>query len=387
MKKIFCSLLFFVVLTSYSWAIKITITDPTIRPFKLYIHPYNGKVKLYELIPQTFKSLPNFQILEEPRSVDFDLKAEDDDGGLKITLTNYKTNEFTIFKMASNLSSLYLLLDSIYEKITQTKGIFSTKIVFSMNWYGKREIFISDFYGRGIKKITSNGRDSICPKLSNNRKYIVYTLYEQNGGTSLNLINLSDYTEKKIYASKELLLAGGFSSDDNFIYFTSYDGKQSKIYKFALANNKEQIIYRSSARIASPVPAFQNGIIGFVSDEFGSPSVFLLNLDNRSIRRVTRTHAYATSPSFPREAGYLAYLAQIGGKNQIFITSYDNTDQVQLSYGNISIDDIVWLKNERFMLASKASDKESVLYLVDIPTQKYIKLFDIKANFSYLNAN
>jgi len=325
--------------------------------------------------------------MEEPRSVDFDLKVEDLTEGLKITLNNYKTNEYSIFKIPSNFSSLYKLMDELYEKITLTRGIFSTKIVFSMNWYSKREIFLSDIYGKNIKKLTSNNRDSICPKISHSQKFIVYTRYEHNGGTSLNLINLTNFTEKTVYTSKDLNLAGSFSSDDNYIYFTSYDGKQSKVFKFSLSQNKEQLIYRSSSRISTPVSSFDNVIIGFVSDELGSPSIFLLNVDNKSIRRVTRSHSYATSPTFPKENGYLAYLAQIAGKNQIFITSYDNSELVQLSYGNTSIDDIVWLKNERFMLASKFSDNQSYLFLIDIPTQRYVKLFDIKANISYLHAN
>lgn len=386
MKKIFF-LFIFILLACNAYAIKILITDPNIRPFRLYHHPYKGKNSDFHILLKTFQSLPNFQFLEEPRSVDFELSAEDTNGDIKLTLANQKTGEFFVYNSKPNLSSIYLLMDNIYEKITQTKGIFSTKIVFSMNWYGTREIFISDLFGKGIKKLTSNKKDSICPKISFDRKYVVYTLYEGDGSTSLRLINLSNYTEKVLYHSKSLNLAGSFTPDNNFLYFVSYDGKQSTLLKINLNDKKETLLYRSNSRIVSPVTTFREDEIAFVSDEYGSPQIFLFNIGSKSLKRVTKSHSYSTTPSSPREGGYLAYLAQIGGKNGIFITSYDNSELVPISSGNTSIDDISWLENERFLLASRYNGKESTVFLIDIPTQKYIKLFDIKGIISYLNAN
>lgn len=387
MKKFLFAILLITLSYTSTYAIKITITDPNIRPFRLFVYPYNDSSQLLTIFLNVLKNLPNFELVDEPRSVDFSIKAEEENEDLRITLTNEKTNEFFVYKTKKNFPSLYLSMDKIYEKITDTKGIFSSKIVFSMNWYGKREIFVTDLLGKSIKKLTNNKMDSICPKLSFDRKFVVYTLYQKDGATSLNLINLSDYTEKVVYSSKELNLAGGFSPDNKYLYFISYDGKLSKLFKLDINNNKEVLLYKSRARIVSPVVIFKEDELVFVSDEYGSPQIFLFNGKDKSLRRITKSHSYATSPSVPRESGYLAYLAQIGGKNQIFITSFDNNEIVPLSYGNTSFDDIVWLENPRFLLSFRYDGKHSIVFLIDIPTQKYIKLFDIKGNISYLNAN
>ncbi|MCX7990848.1 MAG: hypothetical protein N2999_02255 [Proteobacteria bacterium] len=384
MKKIIVFVtLFFCAISAY--AIKITITDPNIRPFRVFAYPYDEKNQFLNIFFSSFKSLPNFEFVEEPRSVDYTIKAEDAGNDFKITLSNEKTGEFFVYQIKKNYPSLYLTMDKIYEKITETKGVFSTKLVFSMNWYGKREIFLSDLLGKTLKKLTDNKKDSICPKMSFDRKYIVYTLYENDGATSLRLVNINDYTEKNIYSSKELNLAGGFSSDNRYVYFISYDGKQSKIFKLDVNIGKEVLLYKSRARIVSPITTFKEDELLFVSDEYGSPQIFLFNEKEKSIKRVTKSHSYATSPTVPRESGYLAYLAQVNGKNQIFLSSFDNNELVPLSYGNSSYDDIVWLENPRFLLTSRNDGKHSIVFLIDIPTQKYVKLFDIKGNISYLN--
>lgn len=387
MKKFFIVILFLIISVTKSYSIKITITDPNIRPFRLFFSPPNESSAFVTHFLNIFKSLPNIEFVENMRSADFTIKTEEDEHNLRLTLSNEKTGEFFVYNAKKNFPSLYLAMDKIYEKITDTKGVFSTKLVFSLNWYGKREIFLSDIYGKSIKKLTDNKKDSICPKISFDRKYIVYTLYQNDGSTSLNLINLDNYNEISLFNSKELNLAGGFSWDNKYVYFTSYDGKHSKVFKIDIKTQKEVLLFRSRARIVSPVSTFKEDELIFVSDEYGAPQIFLFNVSDKSLRRITKSHSYATSPSVPREGGYLAYLAQIGGKNQIFITSYDNNEIVPLSYGNTSFDDIVWLVNPRFLLASQFSGKQSQIFMVDIPTQKYIKLFDIKGNISYLNAN
>lgn len=386
MKKfLFFSLL--VIFVTPIYAIKITITDPNVRPYRIFLYPFNENSQLVYTLVDIFKKLPNFEFVTEPRNVDFSIKAEEEGDGIKLTLTNEKTKEFFVFNVKKNYPSLYLAMDKIYEKITETKSIFSSKLVFSMYWYGKREIFITDILGKSIKKLTDNKSDSICPKISFDKSFIVYTLYHKDGSTSLNLINLNDYTEKVLYRSSELNLAGGFSPDNKYVYFISYDGKISKVYKLDIQKGKAQELYKSRSRIVSPVTTFKEDELIFVSDEFGSPQIFLFNEKDKSLKRITKSHSYATSPSVAIEGNYLAYLAQINGKNQIFITSLDNKDLVPLSYGNASFDDLVWLLNPRFLLAFRYDGKQSTFFLVDIPTQKYLKLFEVKGNISYLNAN
>ncbi len=367
-------------------ALKITIEDANIRPFRLFFFPFNDKEPLLNNFFNTFKNLPNFEIPDEPRSVDFTIKSESVGEDLKFTLNNEKTGEFFTYIAKRNLPSLYLTMDKIYERITETRGIFSTKLIFSMNWYGKREIFISDLWGRSIKKITDNKKDSICPVMSFDGKYAVYTLYENDGSTSLRLINMIDYTESNIYASKELNVAGSFSSDNRYIYFVSSDGKQSKLSKLNISNREVAVLYKSRSRLVSPIVTSKDDELLFVSDEYGSPQIFLFNVKDKSLRRITKSHSYATSPTVTIEGGYLAYLAQVAGKNQIFITNYENSEIVPLSYGNISFDDIIWLNNPRFLLASRYDGKQSQVLLIDIPTQKKVELFDIKGVISYLKA-
>jgi TolB protein len=306
-------------------------------------------------------------------------------------ITNTKTGEYFNLKLkqfnTDIVSNANLLSDKIYEKITQTKGIFSTKVVFSMNWNGIRQIFLTDFSGKSFKKLTDNKGDSIAPKLSFSRRYIVYTLYLTGSGTALRLIDLENFEDRPIFSSKEINLAGGFDKEDKRLFFVNFDGKLSKIYELNLSDFTKKELYRSRARIVTPVTNFSDDSIAFVSDEYGSPHIFLLNLKDKKVKKISQTPNYATSPSFTIHGTHFVYVGQTNGKNSLYIASTDGSDFLPLTHGTNSYEDPVWLANERFVLTHIYKGNASQIILIDIPTQQQIKLYSVPAKISYLSAN
>ncbi len=306
-------------------------------------------------------------------------------------VTNTKSGEFFTFKLKSYKSDIYsnanVLSDRIYEKITGTKGVFSTKLVFSMNWHGVRQIFLSDLTGKSLKKLTVNKGDSIAPKISHNRQYIVYTQYLSGSGTALRIINLYNMEDRLLFSSREINLAGGFEKDDKSFYFVSFDGKVSKVYEYFLADNSKKELYRSRARIVSPVTTYNDGKIAFVADEYGGPQVFILEKSDRKLTKSSQKPDYVTSPSFTNQGSHYVYVGRFNGVNRLYITSLDGGDFVQLTHGGQNYEDPIWLSNERFVVSFVHTGDSSQFILIDIPTQMNIKLYNVPAKIGYLSAS
>jgi Tol biopolymer transport system component len=392
MKKVLLILVFSAFLLSTSQAVKIEITNPTLRPFRLFVSPYSGKeaLNVYSQIVNNLKILSNFEFLDSRDAADYELVMNEEAGTFSATVTNLKSGESSTFKVkpfkSDSLGNAYLLTDKIYEKITQTPGIFSARVVFSMSWNGVRQIFISDIMGKRLQKLTANKTDSIAPKISADRKFIAYTNYRRENGTSIRLINLETLEDSVAFASTAMNVAGGFNGDGSAFYFSSYDGKSSRIYEYSMKSKNASLLYTSRARIVSPVTTYNAEQIAFVSDELGGPQVFTLSLKTKSMKRITYNHSYATSPSFTRYGTHYVYLGQAAGRNKIFISSLDGSDFIAIGHGDKGYEDPIWMSNERFILSHSGSGANSTLYLIDIPTQKFIKLFDMPATISYLSA-
>lgn len=387
-KKVFLIVIIICADFSVGYPVTLEISNPNLRPFKLYIDNHNAKnVELFNLLSNYLQLMPNILSVDDRNIADCSLSLEKKKDTLTIVLNLLKTEEivtYDIKKVDDIYNTAIKLADLIFEKVTHTKGIFSTNLVFSMNWNGIRQIFISDISGRKIRKLTDNLTDSIAPKLSPQKNMIVYTKYFKTGGTSLRLIDLKNLEDVPIYSSKGLNVAGSFSDDGSKVFFTSYDGRISKILVYNLENKSLEQLYSSRSRLATPVKTYNSNTVAYVSDELGNPQIFLYNLETRKANRLTFKHNYSTSPSFAPSGTHFVYVAMISGINKIFASSIDGADFALLTPVEKSYEDPHWSKNERFIFALSKDNSNSNIYLIDIATLRSVKLFNLPAVISYL---
>jgi TolB protein len=392
MKKIALLVFFFILFSSKAISLTIEVSNPNLRPFKIYVANKNVKDEvIINNLVNYLSLMPNVLIVDDIDNADYALNYVKKGNIINLNLSYLKTSEainFEIRKGSHDEHEASLkLADMVFENISQSKGIFSSQVVFSMNWHGVRQIFISDIVGKKIRKITDNITDSIAPKLSPDRNYIIYTRYFKSGGTSLRLINLKNLDDIPIYSSKGLNVAGSFTEDGKKFFFISYDGIISKLMSYNLTNGEMEVLYSSRSRLATPVIIYNKDAIAFVSDELGRPQVFLFNLKNKSIKRITYKHNYATSPSFAPPGTHFVYVALVNGINKIFASSIDGNDFALLTPVDKSFEDPHWSKNERFVFALSSEKDNSSLYLIDISTLKFVKMFTLPAKIGYVYIN
>lgn len=377
-------------------ALKIEISDPLLRPFRVFA-PQPALQRFRSLADTAIRDLrtaPNVELVESKEQADFAIAFDEESASLVIlSVTDLKTQTIRSFRVIATeqASGGHLAADRAYEAITGERSYFTQTMVFSMNWNGVRQVFMSDIAGRRLQRLTNNSTDSIACKLSPDGSRIVYTLYgAKSGSTALRLIDLSTREDRALHVSAGINIAGGFSDDGKTVYFSSYDGKTSRIMACGIDGDRREQLFSSSSRLVSPVATGTAGRLAVVSDQHGSPQIFLLNLADRKLQRVAQRHTYATAPAFTRTGdaeyrNFFAYLGQSGGKNGVYISSIDGSFFTVLSHRH-NYEELSWLRNERFILTHARTGKGSTVYLIDVPTLREIELFTLPAQIGYLSA-
>ena len=122
--------------------------------------------------------------------------------------------------------------------LTGNKGIFNSKIAFVSTGSGKKEIYTCDFDGYNPTRLTYNDSISLFPSWSSDGQYLAYTSYK-GGKPDIYIRNLADKRESVIaqeglnitpaWAPDRLELAATMSfSGDQEIYLLTGTGKMIK---------------------------------------------------------------------------------------------------------------------------------------------------------------
>lgn len=170
------------------------------------------------------------------------------------------------------------LSDLFYERITGTKGIFSTRIAFV------------------TRKILS-------PELSDYR---------------LQIADADGQRARTIYKSSEPIISVAWSNDGGRLAFANKVGDRWKIFIQDLKSGQVNSI--SDARGYTSAPAFSpdGRYLAYVSSNVNSPEIYLYDFQTGRSRRLTTNNYIDTEPSFSPDSKSLVYTSERGGRPQIY---------------------------------------------------------------------
>jgi TolB protein len=246
--------------------------------------------------------------------------------------------------------------------LTGNKGIFNSKIAFVSTGSGKKEIYICDFDGYNPTRVTYNDSISLFPSWSSDGQYIAYTSYK-GGKPDIFIRNLTDKRETVIsqpginitpaWAPDRFELAATMSfSGDQEIYLLTGTGKMIK----KLTNNKGSDV--------SPSWSPDGKKIAFVSNRTGGPQIYILELDSGAERRLTFEGKYNTQPSWSPRGDKIAYSGQVGGMHQVFVIDTEGRSPMQLTRNGGDSESPSWSPDGSLIVFNSTREGPSRLYVM-----------------------
>ncbi len=224
----------------------------------------------------------------------------------------------------------------IMKEITGLDGFFNSEIVFVKGSNYKRDLFIMEYDGENLRKVTKHGAFVISPDCSSDGKRVIFS---SNRTWDHDLYRL-DFEDTKIFPTKGWEITRSINLDTSPRW--SPDGSEVAFARdgdIYVASPSGEILRRltmSKSIETSPTWSPDGREIAFVSDDGGRPNLYVMSSDGKNRRKITYS-GYNTDPSWSPNSyvNRITFVRTQGSKSDIYTISPDGDGEIRLtSSGN-----------------------------------------------------
>lgn len=258
------------------------------------------------------------------------------------------------------------LADELVFRYTGEQGIARTKIAFTADRSGSREVYLMDYDGYGARQVTADGFINLMPRWSPDRRYLVFTTYRSRNKQDIDLIELATGKRSTLIDLPGLNITPAYSPDGRLLAFsTSRDGN-SEIYTVDVRSRSLKRLTSDSAGDLSPSWAPTGRELVFVSDRGGGPQIYLMSADGSNVRRLTFEGDYNAAPAWSPRGSWIAYVCRtVERQYKLCLISPDGQKRVQITTGTAVDDSPSWSPDGRHLVFSSTAEGKSHLYMVN----------------------
>jgi TolB protein len=276
--------------------------------------------------------------------------------GQELAAKRYTAGPGELRRMAHTFS------DEIMRVTTGEKGPFTGKVAFVSTRTGNKEIYLMDYDGYDVQRVTHNGSINLNPDFSPSGRELIYTSYKK-GNPDLYRRELFTGTEARISARRGINITGAWAPGGNRIALAMSKDGNSQIYVISKDGKELARLTHSSAIDVSPAWSPDGSRLAFVSDRLGKPQVFTMNADGSNVVRLTTNGAYNVSPRWSPKGDRIVYCRQMGNGFQIFTINPDGSGDTQLtSDGNN--EHPRWSPDGRYITFSSRRGGREAIYIM-----------------------
>lgn len=248
--------------------------------------------------------------------------------------------------------------------LTGNKGVFLSRFLFVNNSTGHREVYICDFDGKNIKRLTFDKSIALLPRWSPTGKGFVYNSYKEGGGPMLYYEDLQSGKIRKVSGRPGLNTGACWSRDGKSLDLTLSNGENSDIYKIDLNGKILKRLTNHWGINTSPSISPDGTKMAFVSDRSGRPQIYIKDLKNGNDERITFDLKYCTSPVWS-SLNKIAFSVMDGGGHNIYTINPDGSGLKQLTKNSGNNESPCWSPGGRYIVFSSSRSGGFHLYLMN----------------------
>lgn len=261
----------------------------------------------------------------------------------------------------------HIASDQIIAALVGKRGIADTKIAFSNNATRHKEIYMVDYDGKNLQKLTNDKSISILPRWSKDGR-IYYTTYKYKN-PDIFAIDLRVGKIAPIVIRGGLSLIGGVSPDGKALVFTSSGGSNPSIYLYNLDTHQKTRLTNKASVDGSPSYSPDGKYITFVSNRAGNPQIYVMELATGETRPLTRTFNWSDSPQWSPTGEWIVFTGRESPYHpmDIFLVDLTGTQIRRLTTDAGSNEDPTWSPDGRFIaFTSTRGNGKRQLYVMDV---------------------
>lgn len=192
--------------------------------------------------------------------------------------------------------------DEIYQKLTGTKGVFSTRIAYVLVVHPSKttshyQLVVADADGFNQQTLLSSSQPIMSPAWSPAGDAIAYVSFERHRA-SIYLQNLNTGKRELVSHTPGINGAPAFSPDGKKMAVVLSKTGNPKIYLLDLASSRLEQVTHGWSIDTEPAFSPDGSSILFTSNRDGSPQVYQYSVPTGAVSRLTFTGDYNARPSF-----------------------------------------------------------------------------------------
>lgn len=261
---------------------------------------------------------------------------------------------------------VHRLADELVLQYTGQPGIAETRIAYTLDKSGQKEIYLMDYDGYNPRRITGDRSLDLFPRWSPDGKSLVYTSY-RDGRPEIFLLDLPTGNRRKMVSFPGLNISGAWSPQGTLMAFATTKDGDAEIYTVDPEGKKFQRLTVSPGDDISPSWSPSGREIVFTSDRGGSPQIYIMNSNGGDVRRLTFEGDYSTSPVWSPKGDLIAYACRVEDLiMKICLIQPDGSGFVQFNTGSGDAESPSWAPDGRHLVFSSIRDGNSQLYLINL---------------------
>lgn len=257
------------------------------------------------------------------------------------------------------------IADDVVKAATGREGIARTRLAFVNDATGCKEVYVMDYDGEGVKRLTDDRSIDLLPRFSADGRRLAYTSYK-HGNPDLFLLDLETGHASVLSEEQGLNIAGGFSNDGSKLLMTLSRGKSPNLYMKDLATGKLERLTAHFGADSTPTFSPDARQVAFVSDRSGNPQIYVLDLATKQTRRLSNLN-WCDAPAWSPTGEWVAFAGRAHNKDKmdVFLVDVTGSQVRQLTHGEGSNEDPTWSPDGRLLAFSTTREGRSKIYVMD----------------------
>lgn len=298
-------------------------------------------------------------------------------GKKEIYSGNFKVSKETLRPEAHRIA------DTIYKSITGKPSIFTSKIFFLSDRTSGRdiekELYIMDFDGRRVDKLTNYNSVVIGPSISHDNSKILFSVIDRKKELSRNKvrmiknINLKmldlQTRQVKVISEKPGINSGAiFGSSNDIIYLTLSFSGNADIYEMNVHSGQMRKVTSHYGDDVDPSITRDGSLMTFLSNRPGRAHIYTMNpaSTEKDVKRISFVGQFNATPRFSPDGKEIVFSSWVDNGFDLYRIGADGNNLVRLSKDFGSNEEPAYSPDGEFIIFSSKRMKTKTKAVQDI---------------------
>ena len=261
-------------------------------------------------------------------------------------------------------ATAHQIADIVYEKLTGTPGVFSSRIAYVQKQGTRYELKVADADGQNPRTVVRSKEPLISPMFSPDGDRLVYVSFEDKKPV-VYVQSLQDGSRRKTAAFKGSNSAPAWAPDGKRLAVVLTRDEASQIYLINVDGSGLSRLTQGGNLDTEPVFSPDGQTLYFASDRGGSPQIYRVAVSGGEPKRVTFSGNYNVSPAISPDGRYLAYIGREDGRFRVVLLELA-TGQTRVLTDTARDESPSFAPNSQAVLYATVQDERGILGTVSL---------------------